>query len=83
MNISYKWLKEYVDFDLTPEQVCEALTSTGLEVGALEEVQRSDGKKDRCLPENAAVHRIKGFPGRRGHGWYDHSQWGGKDHRRR
>ncbi|MCI6119318.1 MAG: phenylalanine--tRNA ligase subunit beta [Prevotella sp.] len=39
MNISYKWLKEYVDFDLTPQEVCDALTSTGLEVGALEEVQ--------------------------------------------
>ncbi len=32
MNISYKWLKEYVDFDLTAQQVCDALTSTGLEV---------------------------------------------------
>ena len=43
MNISYKWLREYVDFDLTPQQVCEALTSTGLEVGALEEVQSIKG----------------------------------------
>ena len=43
MNISYKWLKEYVDFDLTPEEVCAALTSTGLEVGALEEVQTIKG----------------------------------------
>ena len=39
MNISYKWLKEYVDFDLTPQHVAEALTSCGLEVGGLEEVQ--------------------------------------------
>ena len=39
MKISYKWLKEYVDFDLTPQQVAEALTSTGLEVGGLDEVQ--------------------------------------------
>ena len=43
MNISYKWLKEYVDFDLTPEEVCAALTSTGLEVDALEEVQTIKG----------------------------------------
>ena len=43
MNISYKWLKEYVDFDLTAQQVCEALTSTGLEVDALEEVQSIKG----------------------------------------
>ena len=43
MNISYKWLKEYVDFDLTPEEVCAALTSEGLEVDALEEVQSIKG----------------------------------------
>ena len=43
MNISYKWLKEYVDFDLTPQQVCDALTSTGLEVDSLEEVQTIRG----------------------------------------
>lgn len=43
MNISYKWLKEYVDFSLTPQEVSEALTSTGLEVGALEEVESIKG----------------------------------------
>ena len=43
MNISYKWLKEYVDFDLTPQETAEALTSIGLEVGGLEEVQTVKG----------------------------------------
>ena len=43
MNISYKWLKEYVDFNLTPQEVCDALTSTGLEVGAIEDVQSIKG----------------------------------------
>lgn len=43
MNISYKWLKEYIDFDLTPQEVVDALTSTGLEVDALEEVQSVKG----------------------------------------
>ena len=43
MNISYKWLKEYVDFTLSPEEVCEALTSTGLEVASLQEVQSVKG----------------------------------------
>lgn len=43
MNISYKWLKEYVDFNLTPQEVCDALTSEGLEVDALEEVQSIKG----------------------------------------
>lgn len=43
MNISYKWLKEYVDFDLTPQETADALTSCGLEVDALEEVQMVKG----------------------------------------
>lgn len=43
MNISYKWLKEYVDFTLTPQETADALTSCGLEVGSLEEVQTIKG----------------------------------------
>ena len=43
MNVSYKWLKEYVDFDLTPQETADALTSCGLEVDALEEVQSVKG----------------------------------------
>ena len=43
MEISYKWLKEYVDFNLTPQEVADALTSCGLEVDALEEVQTIKG----------------------------------------
>ena len=43
MNISYNWLKEYVDFDLTPDEVAAALTSIGLETGGVEEVQTIKG----------------------------------------
>lgn len=43
MNISYNWLKEYVDFDLTPDEVAAALTSIGLETGGVEEVQTVKG----------------------------------------
>ena len=43
MNISYNWLKEYVSFDLTPDEVAGALTSIGLEVGSVEEVQTIKG----------------------------------------
>lgn len=43
MNISYKWLRDYVDFDLSAQQVTEALTSVGLEVGSVEEVQSIRG----------------------------------------
>lgn len=43
MNISYNWLKEYVDFDLTPAEVAAALTSIGLETGSVEEVETIKG----------------------------------------
>lgn len=43
MNISYKWLKEYVDFNMSAEEVGKALTSMGLEVEAVEEVQSIKG----------------------------------------
>lgn len=43
MNISYNWLKEYLDFDLQPDEVAAALTSIGLETGGVEEVQTTKG----------------------------------------
>lgn len=43
MNISYNWLKEYVDFDLAPLDLADALTSIGLEVGGVEEIQTIKG----------------------------------------
>lgn len=43
MNISYNWLKEYVDFRLSPEELADALTSIGLEVGTVEEVESIRG----------------------------------------
>ncbi len=43
MNISYKWLKEYVDLGLTPDELSALLTSTGLEVGTVERVESIRG----------------------------------------
>lgn len=43
MNISYNWLKEYLDFNLSPDEVAAALTSIGLETGGVEEVQTIKG----------------------------------------
>lgn len=43
MNISYNWLKDYLDFDLTPEETSAALTSIGLETEGVEEVQTIKG----------------------------------------
>ena len=43
MNISYNWLKDYLDLDLQPDEVAAALTSIGLETGGVEEVQTIKG----------------------------------------
>ena len=43
MNISYKWLKDYLKFDLTPEQTSAALTSIGLETEGVEEIESIRG----------------------------------------
>lgn len=43
MNISYNWLKKYLDFDLTPDELAAALTSIGLETGGVEEVESIRG----------------------------------------
>lgn len=43
MNISYNWLKQYIDFKLTPEELAAALTSIGLETGGVEEVESIKG----------------------------------------
>ncbi|MCD4709798.1 MAG: phenylalanine--tRNA ligase subunit beta, partial [Bacteroidales bacterium] len=43
MKISYNWLKQYIDTDLSLQQVSEILTNTGLEVEGLEEVQSVKG----------------------------------------
>jgi phenylalanyl-tRNA synthetase beta chain len=43
MNIAYSWLKEYINIDLSPVQVGEILTSLGLEVGSIDEVETVKG----------------------------------------
>ena len=39
MNISYKWLKKYIDVKENAQEVADRLTSLGLEVDAVEEIQ--------------------------------------------
>ncbi|MCQ2184829.1 MAG: phenylalanine--tRNA ligase subunit beta [Bacteroidales bacterium] len=43
MKISYNWLKDYIECELDPQQVCEALTSIGLEVDSMEMVEEIPG----------------------------------------
>ena len=37
MKLSYSWLKDYLECDLTPQQVAEAMTSIGIEVDSVSE----------------------------------------------
>ena len=43
MKISYNWLKDYIECDLSAEQIAEALTSIGLEVDSMETVEAVPG----------------------------------------
>lgn len=46
MNISYSWLKEFLNFDLDPVQTADTLTSIGLENGPVEMVESVKGGLD-------------------------------------
>ena len=67
MKISYKWLKDYIDFDLSPEKLAEVLTDTGLEVGGIEEVESIKGglkgvvvgHVETCVPHPNSDHLSK------------------------
>ncbi|HEY1024361.1 MAG TPA: phenylalanine--tRNA ligase subunit beta, partial [Sphingobacteriaceae bacterium] len=43
MKISYKWLKEFIETDKSPEEISIILTNIGLEVESLEKVQTIPG----------------------------------------
>lgn len=43
MKVSYNWLKQYLDFDKTPEEISVILTETGLEVEGLEKIEAVKG----------------------------------------
>ncbi len=43
MKLSYNWLKDYLEFDLTPQQIADAMTDIGIEVDSLEEQEEIPG----------------------------------------
>ncbi len=43
MNISYSWLKQYIDINLSPAEVARVLTGIGLEVEGVESVEKIRG----------------------------------------
>src|SRR5665647_409358 len=43
MNISYSWLKDYINLQQSPAQIAEILTQLGLETGSVDEVESIKG----------------------------------------
>ena len=43
MKVSYSWLKDYLQCDLTPAQVADAMTAIGIEVDGVEESEQIPG----------------------------------------
>jgi len=52
MKISYNWIKQYTNFDLSPTELAVILTNTGLEVEGIEEYESIKGALDGiCVGE--------------------------------
>ena len=43
MKISLNWLKDFIKLDQSTEEICDILTSIGLEVGGCEEFESIKG----------------------------------------
>ena len=43
MKLSYSWLKDYLECDLTTQQIAEAMTSIGIEVDSVSEEEEIPG----------------------------------------
>jgi len=43
MKLSYNWLKDYLESDLTPQQIADAMTAIGIEVDSVEEQEQIPG----------------------------------------
>src|ERR1035437_1814753 len=49
MKISYNWLKQYIDLDISPERTAELLTDCGLEVESVEKHETVKGGLAGCV----------------------------------
>lgn len=64
MKVLYSWLKDYLECDLTPQQVADAMTSIGIEVDGVEEQEEIPGglagvvvaKVLECVPHPDSDH---------------------------
>src|SRR3972149_10582755 len=49
MKISFNWLKQYINLDISPEKTAELLTDCGLEVESVEKHESVKGGLEGCV----------------------------------
>ena len=57
MLIQLDWLKDYVEWDISSEELAEVLSMGGLEIESLEQVELSDGKRTEVMEVNVTPNR--------------------------
>jgi phenylalanyl-tRNA synthetase beta chain len=57
MLIQLDWLKDYVGWDISSEELAEVLSMGGLEIESLEQVELADGKRTQVMEVNVTPNR--------------------------
>ncbi len=57
MKITYNWLKEFINIDLTPEEIGEKLTLAGIEVSSIE--KHNEFLKDVIVAKIVDIEKVK------------------------
>src|SRR3989338_831441 len=58
MKITYNWLKEFVEFDLSPQELCKMLTMAGLETKVIESIDDDHVIEADLTPNRSDCHSV-------------------------
>ncbi len=61
MKITYNWLKEFVEFDLSPSELCKVLTMAGLETKVIESMDGDHVIEVDLTPNRSDCHSVIGI----------------------
>ena len=61
MKITYNWLKEFVEFDLSPQELCKMLTMAGLETKVIESIDDDHVIEADLTPNRSDCHSVIGI----------------------
>lgn len=61
MKITYNWLKEFVEFDLSPSELCKVLTMAGLETNVIESIDDDHVIEVDLTPNRSDCHSVIGI----------------------